>query len=209
MVQTLKPEVRERILRAAADIFATHGFEEAKLSDIASKAGTVTSNLYKYFKNKEDLFDAIVKPSHAKELLNRLQARVKELETRDDWLSADAEGSLAAASLLDFWVNERKVVLILLRGASGTRYAHIRQSFIEEMEQLTIEFIRRKSPDAPPDEHLHFVLNRLFARTVEMLTDILDHFSQRKDIEAAFGYFWTYQLTGLQAVINPKIDGKK
>lgn len=204
MVQTLKPEVRDRILLAAADIFAAHGFENAKLSDIAGKAGTVTSNLYKYFKNKDDLYNAVVTPAHARELLDRLKTRVRELETREDWLGADAKGSLAAASLLDFWVQERKIVLILLRGSSGTCYAHIRQSFIDEMERLTVDFIQRKNPSQPLSEQLQFVLSRLFARTVEMLTDILDQYSEKSEIEAAFGYFWQYQLAGLQSIINPK-----
>lgn len=50
---------RERILISAKKIFAEKGFEAASMSKIAKVARLDKSSLYYFFKDKEDLFDAV------------------------------------------------------------------------------------------------------------------------------------------------------
>ena len=49
------------ICAAALAIFADKGFAAAKLDDIARRAGVSKGTLYLYFKDKEDLFRAVVR----------------------------------------------------------------------------------------------------------------------------------------------------
>jgi AcrR family transcriptional regulator len=49
------------ICAAALDVFAERGFAAAKLDEIASRAGVSKGTLYLYFKDKEDLFRAVVR----------------------------------------------------------------------------------------------------------------------------------------------------
>jgi len=46
---------RERILRAAIEIFSRKGFFNSKVSEIARAAGVADGTIYLYFKNKDDL----------------------------------------------------------------------------------------------------------------------------------------------------------
>ena len=46
---------RERILRAAVDVFAEHGYFNAKVAQIAKAAGVADGTIYLYFDGKEDL----------------------------------------------------------------------------------------------------------------------------------------------------------
>ena len=46
---------RTRIIAAAVDVFADKGFNAARVSDIAKRAGVADGTIYLYFKNKEDL----------------------------------------------------------------------------------------------------------------------------------------------------------
>jgi len=50
-----KGDKRERILDAAEQVFAAHGFFAAKVSEIAKEAGVADGTIYLYFKNKDDL----------------------------------------------------------------------------------------------------------------------------------------------------------
>lgn len=62
-----RPEVaRGEILAAAATVFAEHGFEGARLERIARLAGINVSLIYHYFRNKEDLFLAVLEEAYAK-----------------------------------------------------------------------------------------------------------------------------------------------
>jgi AcrR family transcriptional regulator len=56
----LPDEKRLFILNAAAEIFASEGYHHASISDICKNAGISNGALYKYFKNKEDMFLSII-----------------------------------------------------------------------------------------------------------------------------------------------------
>jgi AcrR family transcriptional regulator len=46
---------RERILRAARELFREHGFDGATLRAIAGRAGMGASSLYRHIRSKEEL----------------------------------------------------------------------------------------------------------------------------------------------------------
>lgn len=54
---------RRQILAGAMATFLEKGFDGASMSEIARAAGVSKGTLYVYFKNKEELFDAIVSES--------------------------------------------------------------------------------------------------------------------------------------------------
>jgi TetR/AcrR family transcriptional regulator len=51
------------LLAAALDSFVEFGFAATRLEDVAAKAGVSKGTLYLYFKNKEELFKAVLKES--------------------------------------------------------------------------------------------------------------------------------------------------
>jgi AcrR family transcriptional regulator len=59
---------RHQIVEGARTVFLARGFDAASMGDIAKEAGVSKGTLYVYFKNKEELFGAIVQAeccSHA------------------------------------------------------------------------------------------------------------------------------------------------
>jgi AcrR family transcriptional regulator len=59
MSRPADPQRRDSILQAATQIFLEKGYSEARLSDIAERAGIVTSTLYLYFNSKEAMVQTI------------------------------------------------------------------------------------------------------------------------------------------------------
>lgn len=59
--QRRKDERPAEIISAALAVFAARGFAAAKLDDVARRAGISKGTLYLYFRNKEDLFKAMVR----------------------------------------------------------------------------------------------------------------------------------------------------
>lgn len=57
--EAAKTEKRERILRAAIDVFAQTGYFNAKVADIAKAAGVADGTIYLYFLGKEDLLISV------------------------------------------------------------------------------------------------------------------------------------------------------
>jgi AcrR family transcriptional regulator len=51
---------RRQIIKGASEVFLAKGFDAGSMAEIARTAGVSKGTLYVYFKNKEELFDAIV-----------------------------------------------------------------------------------------------------------------------------------------------------
>jgi AcrR family transcriptional regulator len=56
-----KQHRQEEILTAAFEVFAAHGFEAARIDDVAQLAGIAKGTIYLYFRDKEQLFRAVVR----------------------------------------------------------------------------------------------------------------------------------------------------
>ncbi len=52
--------VKQEIITAAAEVFGKHGYKKTNLEDIATACGRGYSSIYYYFKNKEDIFRAVI-----------------------------------------------------------------------------------------------------------------------------------------------------
>jgi AcrR family transcriptional regulator len=71
-VRTKTPLQSEKILTVAARLFATHRFHEARMDDIAAAAGVGKGTIYRYFKDKEELYMALLARA-AEQVWQRMQ----------------------------------------------------------------------------------------------------------------------------------------
>jgi AcrR family transcriptional regulator len=83
---------RQELLRSARAIFASNGFEHARIEDIASKAGKTRGAFYDNFKSKEDVFYAIFEENIDRDtaqlgpLLQSLPAESQRIEAFAEFL---------------------------------------------------------------------------------------------------------------------------
>jgi AcrR family transcriptional regulator len=66
-------ETRERLLRAAADVFAERGYDGTRVADIAAAAGVSNGALYAHFASKADLLTDALR-THGRNLLAEMFA---------------------------------------------------------------------------------------------------------------------------------------
>lgn len=86
-------ERRQAILDAAFPLFATNGFAEVTTRQIAEKSGVSEALLYRHFRGKQELFDALLAQciEHATEEVGQLESL------------PDSTGTLMAATYLMAW----------------------------------------------------------------------------------------------------------
>jgi AcrR family transcriptional regulator len=63
-----RQQTRDYLLEAAAQVFAARGFHDASIDEIAAAAGFTKGAVYSNFKNKEDLFLALIEANYAREM---------------------------------------------------------------------------------------------------------------------------------------------
>ncbi len=66
---------RQRILDAAATVFAQLGYDRARMADVVETSGMTKGSVYFHFENKEALAVAVLTEKHA-QWLDRVQARL-------------------------------------------------------------------------------------------------------------------------------------
>jgi len=72
-VRTADPVKIQRIIDAAAQLFAERHYHEVRMDDIAAKAGVAKGTIYLHFKDKDDLYQALALNS-----LKKLTERIRD-----------------------------------------------------------------------------------------------------------------------------------
>jgi len=69
---------RDRILNAARDLFAANGFHQSAMAELATAAQVSVGQIYRLFKGKEDIIEAIVKSDtqERETIISSLQTRL-------------------------------------------------------------------------------------------------------------------------------------
>jgi TetR/AcrR family transcriptional regulator len=73
MTPSSENETHSKILNAAKLIFSRHGFNGARIDQIAKEANVNKAMIYYHYKSKEDLYDAVVDSIFSKDCLSYLK----------------------------------------------------------------------------------------------------------------------------------------
>jgi AcrR family transcriptional regulator len=195
MAQVLKDEVRERIRRAALEVFAERGFRGATMPEIARRAGVAPANLYRYHDDKEALFAAVVPEEDA--LLERSVRSLASLAT------APPSGTTEAnEELLAFWIENRHAVIVLLDRGADTRYEHYGERFVERLVALTVDELHGAHPGLRLSREARKVLTIIFDNTRRAMASILQTTHDDARVREAIAGFRSYQMAGLAAFVR-------
>ncbi|EEJ54222.1 TetR/AcrR family transcriptional regulator [Mobiluncus mulieris] len=144
MPQVLKEEVRESLVAAASQIFMERGFSGARLTDIADTAGVSTGLVYSYFKNKEELFQAVIAPLPPD--FEAIAQAEEALETG----SPLEKYQTAAAEYIENILKYHREFVILMDKSHGTPYADTKSRMVQSVQaHIERELTRNKKKSYP------------------------------------------------------------
>ena len=75
-----RERIRGELIEAGHELFALHGFDRTRVSDVTDAAGIGTSTFYQFFDSKEELYLAVL-VAERERLFDQLEAAVAEAET--------------------------------------------------------------------------------------------------------------------------------
>lgn len=163
---------KDRILDAAEQLFADHGFANTSLRRITAAAGANIASVNYYFQSKEALIRAVFSrrlvPINKRrlELLNQLEAR-ETPPSVEDVLRAFIGPVLHAPQGLQGFMTFGRLVGRMYTDPSDT----LSRVFLDELAEVRVRFvaaIQRAMPELPPEElywKLHFAI-AVFAQTL-------------------------------------------
>ena len=129
------PDRREAILAAALDEFSARGFAAARLDDVARRAGVAKGTIYLYFRDKEALFQDLVR-SVISPLIARFETTVE----------IDLPARVIAERVVDLFVREvygtRRKDVIRLIITEGPRFPKLAEFYYREVISRVIAAVR-------------------------------------------------------------------
>lgn len=138
-------ETRERLLKVAKDEFLELGYEKASMRKICKKAGVTTGALYFFFKDKNDLFAALVKnvAEDVKMFIihhtEKEQVIYSEAKTTPQELIED--GIQQGREFVTYMYANKEAFLLLLSKANGSAYENFYDELVDLMEKNTLQFL--------------------------------------------------------------------
>jgi len=81
--------VQAQILQAARRLFQVHGFAKVTMDDVGKAIGKGRSSIYYYYKNKEEIFDAVIH-TEVRETLVAMSREIVKVTTTEQKLKAFA-----------------------------------------------------------------------------------------------------------------------
>jgi AcrR family transcriptional regulator len=126
---------REAILAAALDEFSSRGFEAARLDDVAKRAGVAKGTIYLYFRDKESLFQELVRA-----MLTPLVGTIEALGAADVPIGALAD-SIVELFVREIYETRRKDVIRLMI-SEGRRFPKLAEFYYREVLSHVIAALR-------------------------------------------------------------------
>jgi AcrR family transcriptional regulator len=117
-------------------VFAEHGYEAARLEDMAARAGVAKGTLYLYFKDKEALFEALVRGA-----VSPMLDKVGEFSAAPGMKATDVLQFFFAMFRQEVLGTNRKLLLRLII-SEGPRFPSLAEFYYREVVSKGLQLVR-------------------------------------------------------------------
>lgn len=170
-MQYLKDEIRNDILSAALDEFYEKGYRRSSMRNIAKNAGMTVGNLYRYFKNKDEIFMVLVQPV-AKAIIDLTENHEKHQLFENG--NIQALNQFISSTLMHIHNNRPKELSILINGSQGSNLENFKEDLISGLAQHLREHCYLLDDQCKEDELEPIIYHLIAKNNVEGYILILE-----------------------------------
>lgn len=184
----MKPEMKDDILRAAKELFLLGGFSGTTMRQVADRVHVSVSNLYKYFVDKDDLFEAVV-GEYARRFRDRMDEALDHAEPgeRERERTEAMVHGLAAAINAD-----HRVFCILMNQSGGGAYAGYGREVADALRGHMLASTRGLTEYA-------FLADVLSINLVSAIAAIALRYGGTDTVESQLTALFAYHMSGMRA----------
>ncbi len=190
---------------AARNEFIKNGFKKTSMRTISAKSGIVLGNIYNYFKTKDDIFYAVLKP-----LLAVLHERMASYHIEKDKIdkvgfSMQGQKDLLRETLKIIFLYKEELKLLLFE-SKGTSVEFFRENFIEEQVAISKEYIDQMQKVYPQIQtRISSLFFRISSSTwVTIIGEIVSSTEIcKEEVKQVLSEYIRYNTAGWRELINP------
>ena len=180
-MQYTKQEVRNRILTSARQEFYEKGYEGAAMRSIAAAAGTSLGNLYRYYKNKQELYAAVV-GSVVDECVERTE---KRFDVSPDGIERSVNGMVS-------FVGENREVFKILVSGPAEYYTDFLRRFSESLSHILYAYARKTGSEALQQKLRPGFFDAVALGCIASLRPLMESFENSEELRAHVLELWRF-----------------
>jgi AcrR family transcriptional regulator len=202
MPQILKEDTRSAILLAARAVFAEKAFRDASMQDVARLAGVSAGNLYRYYPDKQSLYDAAFPPDLLDELSAALDRKIAGWQGVPLSAVTDPRGSEMRFrnELIDILAENRLYWIVLLRNGTGDALTARLVSFFERWHASV-------RPGSALDGRCRMMVTAVYRNLICLIASVLGDCEDPLDVRRALEDCIDYHMAGLSAMMEKWRNG--
>ncbi|MCM1022502.1 MAG: TetR/AcrR family transcriptional regulator [Prevotella sp.] len=176
-------ETKEKLLESARAEFSENGYMKASLRKICAGAGVTTGALYFFFKDKDDLFTAVVRQPLAemKELLvTHFRRHDSMLLMNEIYNHVDGDHDDFSSALIHHIYENYDAFLLLLTGSQGSRFDSAVDEIVEIIEKSYREMAENIVRQMPGKQVNSYMLHWLSHMAADAFIHLITHEKREK-----------------------------
>ena len=201
-MRVLKDDKYRAILQASRNEFILKGYKDASLRAIAKEAEVSLSNIYNYFRNKDEIFLTIVEPAR-----NNLFHFVSEKHTEKhidfnliSTLAYQEETVEAYIQLLEKYREELRLLLFYSEGSSLSNFRDLFTEYLTDVSNHYMLLVKKHYPQA--HEVSPFFIHALCAFMVSIVGEIITHELKKEEIHDFFKEHFRFGTAGWRELMG-------
>lgn len=201
-MQYLKDEVREKILSSALIEFKNNGYLDASMRNIASRSGIALGSTYRYFKNKEELFNTLIEPIYDKLLLYIVKIQVQVNNGTNENCPEITKYIIDILNNITSFVKEsNNELLIIFNKSKGSKFENFKKELIALVDDILIKY-----PNAVEiDDNTKIIVYTVSHDLVEGISFILDQDYDGDKVKTLINRLFYFYIADMDRLFNPKI----
>jgi len=203
-MQTQKTDIRKIILEVARTEFQEKGFANASMRTIAGKSGVGLSNIYNYFKNKDEILLEALSP-----LMRTFDEMMNEHNNAENIslnvFSSDEFQLQNINMMVNLVETYRAELKLLLFHSHGSSLENFRDDFTNRKTENGMEYLRRMKEKYP---HLNTNISEFFMHTItswwiSIIGEIVTHEElSHKEIEKFISEYIAFGTAGWGKIMD-------
>lgn len=195
-MRVLKDDKYEAILHAARGEFMLKGYKGASMRNIARRAGVGLSNVYNYFKGKDELYVAVVGP--VKDELFAFITR-QHAEDNVDFIQLTTFGHCEEAiddyiSMIERYREELRLLLFCSEGSSMSGF---RDAFADHIAHVSYDYMSLERKYYPNMKNVSaFFIHAMASWTVNVVGEIIANDLDRPHTREFFREYFRFEFAG-------------
>lgn len=196
LMKLLKDEIFESILSVARQEFLSKGYKDTSMRDIAQKANVGLSNIYNYFKNKDEIYQAILNPAK-----NSIFMFITQQHTEENFnfshVTPYGHNENAVEYYIELIEKYKEEYRLLLYCSEGSSMANFRDELTDHMTRVSHDYMAlEKKHNSQAHAISPFFIHAMSSWMTSILGEIVTHNMDRQKIRDFFYEYFRFSFAG-------------